>query len=203
MPIPWLRLIDAAIGLTGVVRQVSGRTGTGLSRGDRMALVDRTDRAVETRLANVVVAALKEAFHRDHRRLEIEREQIEYERRRAERALRLERQRQAGDREVGRLRLVAGAAVTGWLGALLVAMMLADGGAAARAALGLGWLLLLGSVMAALAGQSQVARALEPSADGPDANGGVNAASSGVAGRAAPWLLVGGMAMVALAVLAA
>ena len=38
---------------------------------------------IETRLTNVVVAALKEAFERDHARLELERAQMEEQRRRA------------------------------------------------------------------------------------------------------------------------
>ena len=54
---------------------------------------------IETRLTNVVVAALKEAFDRDHARLELERAQVEEQQRRAEEALRLELRRQAIDRE--------------------------------------------------------------------------------------------------------
>jgi len=66
---------------------------------------------IETRLAGVVVAALKEAFDRDARRLDLEREALEAERQRAERALKLELLRQAADRETSRLRLLAGVAV--------------------------------------------------------------------------------------------
>src|SRR5213075_3493350 len=55
---------------------------------------------IETRLTGVVVAALKEAFNRDHARLELERAQLEEQRRRAEEALRLELRRQAIDREL-------------------------------------------------------------------------------------------------------
>ena len=43
--------------------------------------------ALETRLAGVVVAALKEAFDRDKARMDLERETLEAERARAERAL--------------------------------------------------------------------------------------------------------------------
>ena len=75
--------------------------------------VTRTAGGLEARMAGVVVAALKEAFDRDSRRLELEREQLAAERQRAERALQLELQRQAGDREIGRLRLLAGVAGTG------------------------------------------------------------------------------------------
>ena len=82
---------------------------------------------LETRLAGVVVAALQEAFDRDSRRLELEREQLEAERRRAERLLQLELLRQAGDREVGRLRLLAGVAAGSWLGTLFFSARLAGG----------------------------------------------------------------------------
>src|ERR1051325_11819776 len=69
---------------------------------------------LETRLTNVVVAALKEAFDRDHARLELERAQIEEQRRRAEEALRLELRRQTIDRALGRLRLRAGSPLGAW-----------------------------------------------------------------------------------------
>src|SRR5687768_18523864 len=75
---------------------------------------------IEARLTNVVVAALKEAFDRDHARMELERAQLDEQRRSAEEAMRLEFRRQAADREVGRLRLLAATALVGWLGAVLL-----------------------------------------------------------------------------------
>src|SRR6267378_1719041 len=75
---------------------------------------------IETRLTNVVVAALKEAFDRDHARLELERAQMEEERHRAEEALRHELRRQALDRELARLRLLAGTALVGWIASIAV-----------------------------------------------------------------------------------
>src|ERR1051325_5884047 len=75
---------------------------------------------IETRLTNVVVAALKEAFERDHARLELERAQIDEQRRRAEEALRMEVRRQAIDRELARLRLLAGVALIRWVPAIAV-----------------------------------------------------------------------------------
>src|SRR5213593_1359228 len=105
---------------------------------------------IEARLTNVVVAALKEAFDRDHARLELERAQIEEQRRRTEEALRLELRRQVLDRELGRLRLLAGTALVGWLSSVLV---LGTRAAAmppvSRIVLASGWLLLLGSITAA------------------------------------------------------
>ena len=75
---------------------------------------------LEARLTNVVVAALKEAFDRDHARLELERAQLDDQRRRAEEAMRLELRRQAADREVGRLRLLAATALVGWIASVVL-----------------------------------------------------------------------------------
>src|SRR5437868_13412171 len=90
---------------------------------------------VEARLASVVVAALKEAFDRDTRRLELEREQANAERERSDRALKLELRRQAGDREIGRLRLLAGVAVVAWLGPLFLSARVMCGPVGARSVL--------------------------------------------------------------------
>src|SRR3990167_3295989 len=75
---------------------------------------------IETRLTNVVVAALKEAFDRDHARLELERSHLEEERRRAEGALRAELRRQSIERELGSLRLIASGAMLGWIASIVL-----------------------------------------------------------------------------------
>ena len=121
MAFPWLQVLDAVIGVTDLARsrkirkmsQESGEPPQQLEAGGRAGLG-----GLEARLAGVVVAALKEAFERDTHRLELEREQLEAERLRAERALALELRRQASDREIGRLRLLAGVAVASWIGTL-------------------------------------------------------------------------------------
>jgi hypothetical protein len=110
---------------------------------------------IETRLTNVVVAALKEAFDRDHARLELERAQLDEQRRRAEEAMRQELRRQAIDRELARLRLLAGAALVGWI-ASVVMLFLHPSGLPSHVALGLGWLLLLGALGAAFQAQGRV-----------------------------------------------
>ena len=152
----------------------------------------------------MVVAALKEAFDRDTRRLELEREQLAAERERDERALRLELERQAGDREIGRLRLLAAIAVATWLGTLFFSGRLLGAGAGARTALGGGWLLLLCAIAASFSAQSRVAASLlAPGSrfrSGSD-DGGGGAISSGVAGALALWLIVGGLALAGVAVL--
>ncbi|MCU1381341.1 MAG: hypothetical protein JWL71_38, partial [Acidobacteria bacterium] len=131
----------------------------------------RAPGGLEARMAGVVVAALKEAFDRDSRRLELEREQLAAERQRAERALALELQRQAGDREIGRLRLLAGAAGAGWIATLWLSTRSIGTGIATRATLGSGWLLLLGAVAASFVAQSRVAAAMDALANGNDRRG--------------------------------
>jgi len=148
---------------------------------------------IEARLTGVVVAALKEAFDRDHARLELERLQLEEERIRAAEALKLELRRQAADRELVRLRLIAGTALLAWLGSVLIAAVSGSAGSlAAKAALGVGWVLLLAALAAAFMAQARVntgtATDTVPS-DGPAAF--------------ALWLLVAGLAVTALSVLLA
>jgi hypothetical protein len=186
MAFPWLRLIDAALGMTDIARRVKA----GRDSPSEQQLAPGAAGPLEARLAGVVVAALKEAFDRDTRRLELERDQIEAERARAEQAVRLELRRQAGEREIGRLRLVAGIAVVSWLATLFFSRELMQGTAAA-AALGVGWVLLLGALGAAFSAQSTVA----------DRIAGEGDLSSGPAGAIAPWLIVSGLALVGLAVL--
>ena len=196
MALPWLRLIDAAIGVTDVVRRVRGR-GQGDEEQRQVSMAHGALGGIEARLAGVVVAALKEAFDRDHQRLELERSQIDAERQRAERAMRLELLRQAGDREIGRMRLLAGVALASWLGTLVLASRLlsATGG---RVALGVGWLCLLLALASAFMEQGRLTRALSQMDERTPVD--AVAAVSG-AGAAAPWLVVAGLAASALGVL--
>jgi hypothetical protein len=148
---------------------------------------------IEARLTNVVVAALKEAFDRDHARLELERAQIEEQRRRAEEAMRLELRRQAADREVGRLRLLAGTALVGWIASVLVFVArLGDASLAARVIIAAGWLLLLAALGAAFSAQGRISTFV-PEGDRP--------LELGRAGEAGMWLLVGGLALSAASLL--
>lgn len=148
---------------------------------------------IEARLTNVVVAALKEAFDRDHARLELERAQIEEQRRRAEEALRLELRRQVLDRELGRLRLLAGTALVGWLSSVLVlGARAAAMPPVSRIVLASGWLLLLGSLAAAFVAQGRInAVVINEDATSP----------SGAGGAAALWLLIAGLALTAISLL--
>lgn len=142
---------------------------------------------IETRLTNVVVAALKEAFDRDHARLELERAQIEEQRRRAEEAMRLEIRRQAIDRELARLRLLAGTALIGWIASVAV-VFVHQSGVPSRVVLGVGWLLLLGALAAAFNAQGRV-NAMTPDRD--------ERLDSGVP----LWLMIAGLAATAISLL--
>src|SRR4051812_8298292 len=162
MAVPWLRLLDTALGLASMARTRRDAAGNPVQQ---LEAGTRGLGGLETRLAGVVVAALKEAFDRDTRRLELERDQVEAERQRAERAMKLELLRQAGDREIGRLRLLAGVAAASWIGALLLSSRLVASGVAARVLLGGGWALLLAAMGAAFAGQAATERALRRAGD--------------------------------------
>ena len=95
----------------------------------------------------MVVSALKEAFNRDSARLEMEQAQIEAERKRAEELLRVELRRQAAERMLGQLRLIAVIAVGTWaVSAILGAVMPGMRDALPRALLAAGWLFALGSL---------------------------------------------------------
>ncbi|MGE0705104.1 MAG: hypothetical protein AB7F99_08900 [Vicinamibacterales bacterium] len=199
MAVPWLRLLDAAIGVGAIARRVAqGRSAP----EERMELSTMSPGGpLEARLAGVVVAALKEAFDRDRQRLDAEREHIEAERQRAERLLRLELVRQAADREINRLRLMAAVAVVSWLVTLFVVPAVAND-TVSRVAIGIGWVLLLGALGTALAAQSGVAKTLERiGTSSSTLSLAEEGSGSGSAGAAAPWLIVAGLAAVGAGVL--
>jgi hypothetical protein len=198
MALPWLRILDTALSLATMARTANRRAlAAPLERGGQMT-IGRRRAPIEARLAGVVVSALKEAFDRDNQRLQFEREQREVERRRAERLLQIELARQAGDRELGRLRLLAGIASACFLATLVLAAALGGGSVASRAALGGGWLLLLASIAASFAGQSRIVASLRQI----DARvGEPEPPSAGGAAQASPWLIVMGLAAIAVAVL--
>ena len=189
-----LRAFDAVLVLGDAVSRL--RKG---SKGDepppdpasdtalRQRTGDLSSTQIEARLTNVVVAALKEAFDRDHARLELERAQLEEQRRRAEAALRAERRRQAVERETARLRLLAGSALVAWIvSVVLLAMQFAGAPTPARVLGVTASLLLIGGCGAAFAAQGTV---------GADADGGTVGTRGGAA---ALWLLLGGLALLAI-----
>src|SRR5688500_4999766 len=152
--------------------------------------------SLEHRLAGVVVAALKEAFDRDRTRMDLERETLEAERSRAERALQAELRRQAADRALVQLRLLAVFAgilflVSGVLAAWVTGMRTGLSSAMLTA----GWALALGVLGCVFAGWQQVtvwASAPEPPPAG-----------SSTLVILAPWLMLGALAAVAASLLLA
>ena len=147
---------------------------------------------IEARLTNVVVAAWKEAFDRDHARLELERAQLEEERRRADATLRQELRRDAADRELARLRLLTGGALLGWIASVgMRAAGLVGGSTAARIGLAVGWVLLLGALGAAFTAQGRVGATV------PDGDRTFETPAA----AAALWLLLAGLAVSAFSLL--
>jgi hypothetical protein len=182
------RAYDAVIAFRDAARRLKESSGskseTSLSPTTAQGIAGQ----IESRLTNVVVAALKEAFDRDHARLELERAQIEEQRRRAEEALRLELRRQTIDREIGRLRLLAGTALVGWIASIAV-LFVHQASVPSRAVLGVGWLLLLGSLGAAFTAQGRMNAERVDKPERADA------------GALPLWLLIAGLAATAISLL--
>jgi hypothetical protein len=188
------KAVDAVMAFREAAKRVKdGSTRSPAEMAPPPAAVGGLAGQIETRLTNVVVAALKEAFDRDHARLELERGHLDEQRRRAEAALRLELRRQAADRELARLRLLAGAAMIGWLASVaMLAGGLIGSTVFPRALTIIGWLLLLGALGAAFTAQRHVGTAV------PDDSPGGEVAA---AGGAALWLLIAGLAATAVSLL--
>lgn len=204
----WIKVLDTVANFAPIVVQFFGGRGTAPpsqpsaepgvpSSLDLRAQGGLSDvRGLEARLAGVVVAALKEAFDRDKARMDLERETIEAERARAERALQAELRRQAADRELVQLRMLAMFAgllllVSGVLAAWLPGMRTG----LPSAMLSGGWALALAVLGCVFAGWQQVtvwASAPEPPPAG-----------SSTLVKVAPWLMLGALAAVAASLLLA
>jgi hypothetical protein len=153
---------------------------------------------LEAGLAGVVVAALKEAFDRDSARMEMERSQIEAERRRAEALLRAELRRQAADRMLSQLRLIAVIAVLTWaLSAGLGVWMPGMREGLPRVLLGAGWVFALGALASAFAGWQHV------SLRSADIDNSGAAVLEHAGAMYAPWLLITSLALTGAGLLTA
>lgn len=200
MPIPWFRVLNAALGLTDfALQQAQSRAS---SRSARAGVVDAGVSAAggggagafENKVVGVMVAALREVFDRDQRRLELERERMEAERERAERAMRFELARQAGERDVARHRFTTTVALVGWLCTVVVGTWSVHS-TAGRVALGTGGLLLLGALGMSFAAQARALRIL-----GRLDQTGPSIEPVGGAALLAPWLILAGLATATIAV---
>jgi hypothetical protein len=187
----WMRVLETVNGLArmgGKLRALTLDPGGPGPQGSAGAL--------ETRLAGVVVAALKEAFDRDRARMDLEREQIDSERRRAEQALAAELRRQAAERALGQLRLLAVIATATWMLSAALAVLLPGMRAGIpRALLGTGWAFAFVALGCTFAAFQRVAAWTGAAAGDPPA--------ASAAAAAAPWLLLLALACTGASLLAA
>jgi hypothetical protein len=187
----WMRVLDTVSGLA----RIGGRLRATLDPA-YPEVPETAARGLETRLAGVVVAALKEAFDRDRARMELERSQIEAERRRAEEALAAELRRQAAEHALGQLKLLAIMSITMWMLSAALAVWLPGMRAGLpRGLLGLGWALAFAALGCTFAGSQAISRwTASPVTGGPPPDGGASFA---------PWLLLLALASTGASLLAA
>ena len=187
----WMRVLDTVSGLA----RIGGRLRATLDPA-YPEVPETAARGLETRLAGVVVAALKEAFDRDRARMDLERSQIEAERRRAEEALAAELRRQAAEHALGQLKLLAIMSITMWMLSAALAVWLPGMRAGLpRGLLGLGWALAFAALGCTFAGSQAISRwTASPVTAGPPPDGGASFA---------PWLLLLALASTGASLLAA
>lgn len=187
----WLRVIDTVSGLArtaGRLRATLDPSPTDIAEG--------ATRGLETRLAGVVVAALKEAFDRDRARMDLERSQIEAEQRRAEEALAAELRRQTAERILSQLKLMAIMAIAAWmLSAALAVWMPGMRAGIPRGLLGAGWALCFGALGCTFAGFQRISAWTAAAAD--------TTPPTSAAAATAPWLLLLALASTGASLLAA
>jgi hypothetical protein len=187
-----VRAFDAVAAIRDATRRIKGPAArSATSPEPDPALRSASAGQLDTRLTGVVVAALKEAFDRDHARLELERHQIDEQRRRAEDALRAELHRQQLEREQSRLRLLVITAMVGWLASVLfLGWRLPLASPLEKATLAGGWILLLASLATAFSAMGRL---------GQTADAAPPAAHSFTS--LPTWLLVGGLGLSAVTLL--
>jgi hypothetical protein len=185
----WMRVLETVNGLARMGGRLRSLTVDPGAQGAQTA------GALETRLAGVVVAALKEAFDRDRARMDLERAQLDSERQRAEEALAAELRRQAAERALGQLRLLAIMAIGTWMLSAALAVWLPGMRAGLpRGLLGAGWALAFGALGCTFAGSQRVsAWTAAPT----------SAVPTSAAATTAPWLLLLALASTAASLLAA
>jgi hypothetical protein len=190
----WMRIVDTVGGLAQMTGRLRSRAAPDSSLSPA---ADGIPGGLETRLAGVVVAALREAFDRDKVRMDLERAQIESDRRRAEEALYAELRRQAAERALWQLRLIGIMAISGWmLSAALAVWLPGMRDTLPRSLLGAGWLLAFGALGCAFAGAREIL------ASTADASSSAALTSGTGAAKAAPWVLLSALGAIAASLLA-
>ncbi len=170
-------------------------------RPDRLTTGSRVFGQIEARLAGVLVSALKEAFDRDRAHLEMEREQIEHERRRSDELMRLELLRQAGERELHAVRSGIAVALVVWMTSVVFLMLhRAALGVAGLVLVGAGWTSLVGALGLSFAAHRDVSAVLLRGAREPLDPAAVGGRRFG---SAVPVLIVVGIACTAASLLVA
>jgi len=164
---------------------------------------------LETRLASVLVAALREAFDRDRERFDLERDFHDAEVARKESVLRLEWIRQTGTGAVTHARNLALLSVSVWVASVAAAGWLAPLALPAKVTLGLGWVGLSAAIAAAFVAHQQLSVWLAhgaPSSSPASTTSGAAAAHdlpSFPAQKALPWLFLAGFVTTALSLVLA
>ena len=183
----WIRVFDTVANLAQLARGMKRDASAEPAAPPPTALGQ-----IETRLAGVVVAALKEAFDRDRARMDLERAHLDAERQRAEEALRAELRRHAAERALGQVKLIAIMAIGVWmLSAALAVWMPGMRAGGARGLLAGGWVFVMASLGCAFSGWQRISAwsAADPgpgrsAVDGPH-----------LAEVLAPWLLLGALGL--------
>jgi hypothetical protein len=192
----WMRVLDTISGLA----QMSGKfLPKAPPEGGSLATQEPGVGRLETHLAGVVVSALKEAFDRDRTRMDLERAQIESERRRVQEALAAEVRRQATERALSQLRLIAVMALGAWmLSAALAVWLPGMRSGVPRALLGAGWALAFAALGCTFASWQQISAWTVATAS---ATSGSDSPTSAAA-SAAPWTLLLALAAIGGSLLA-
>jgi len=133
--VTWLRALNA-VGTVAEATRLFRRQG---QSNDQTPAVSESAGGLETRLANVVVAALREAFDRDRARFDLERNLHEAEAARRVEALRFEWLRQTATQALTQTRYLAALSVAVWVTSAIAAVWLSPLGTAAKSLLGIGW----------------------------------------------------------------
>ena len=197
----WLRALNAVGTVAEAARLFRGTRGS----SDVPTTVHEADvGGLETRLANVVVAALREAFDRDRARFDLERELHAAEQSRQEHAQRLEWLRQTGTYALTQTRQLAILSIVVWMASAAAAGWLAPLGTLAKSLLGLGWFGLTAALCAALLTHQHLAAWLARSASEtvqppPD----VSQLPTFAAQTAMPWTFLTGFMLTAAGLLTA
>ena len=193
---PWLRALNA-VGTVAEATRLFRGSGRSYQSSDAPVALDASD--LERGLANVVVAALREAFDRDRTRFELERDEREAVRARAERQLRVDRLRQVGVQALGQVRMLAAVSITVWVASAAAAGFLAPVPPATIWCMAVSWVSLGGALGAAFLAQQQLTGWI---ASEPDPTSSLELPRT-KAQSALPWLVLGGFAMTAIGLLVA